>query len=153
MLMNKLYMLLSFILIILLFSIVSGDSNKKDPVLLSLGEDQFIKLGLNKLNSTEKNNLFKFMQPVGNYSYLENSAALYLESQGWEPMHVVGIYEEGYNLYNVTLNNYQLLLVKTFRDDELLDPGVYWIKRSSFRMDVILNNGTVESYSYEAVEQ
>jgi len=153
MLKNNTYKVIFILVLVLTFSVVFGDSNKKDPVLLSLGEEQFNKLGLNKLNSTEKNNLFKFMQPVGNYSLLENSAALYLESQGWEPMHVVGIYEDGHDLNNVALCNYNLLLIDTFTERELLDPGVYWIKRSSFRMDVILNNGTVESYSYDVVEQ
>jgi len=79
MLKNNTYKVIFILVLVLTFSVVFGDSNKKDPVLLSLGEEQFNKLGLNKLNSTEKNNLFKFMQPVGNYSLLENSATLYLE--------------------------------------------------------------------------
>ena len=149
------YFIIGSILILLITSLpaASGSSDKKDPMLLSLGEEEFSKLGLNKLNNSEKEMLFKFMQPVGNYSYLENSATLYLESKGWEPMHVVGIYEDNYKTYNVALCKYKLLLIDTFRDAEILDPGVYWINKSSFRMDVILHNGEVEDYSYETVEQ
>jgi len=68
-------------------------------------------------------------------------------------MHVVGIYEDGHDLNNVALCNYNLLLIDTFTERELLDPGVYWVKRSSFRMVIMLEIRTVESYSYDVVEQ
>lgn len=75
------------------------------------------------------------------------------ESKGWIPMHVVGIYNDDFKTYNVALCNYLLLLLDTFRDAEILEPGVYWVNKSSFRMDIILHNGEVEDYSYETVAQ
>jgi len=141
------------VLMVITFTIASGNSKKADPILLSLGDKQFNEMGLNKLNKVEKGKLFKFMQPVVDYSYLEETAVLYMESQGWQPMHVIGVYEDKHKTYNVALSNYQLILLDLFTDDELLNPGVYWIKRSSFRADVILHDGTIEGYSYEVIEQ
>ena len=141
------------VLMVITFTIASENSKKADPILLSLGDKQFNEMGLNKLNKVEKGKLFKFMQPVGDYSYLEGSAVLYMESQGWQPMHVVGVYEDNHKTYNVALSNYQLILLDLFTDDELLNPGIYWVKRSIFRADVILHNGTIEDYSYEIIEQ
>ena len=114
------------------------------PLSAVLGESQYVNCGLEKLNEAELENLSSLMLAAPLPSYMEESAARYLEDKGWEEVRIVGAIRKDNSRsdkYVLAARQYELVVLDPSIIPHLPEPGYYWADISGSHWELLFPNG------------
>jgi hypothetical protein len=140
---------------ILMIAVVSSAQKHRNPLRTLIESGHFESCGLDKLNDTEIDGLFRMYTPRAGHDFLNQSAVRYMENNGWRRVNVIGAYMPesiGIDKKNlIVIDNYEPILLDPWSSMENLpDPGYYWAKNSLSSWEMILSDG--KTYNFKAVD-
>ncbi|MFZ1684683.1 MAG: hypothetical protein WAU88_11210 [Candidatus Zixiibacteriota bacterium] len=138
---------------------ISGENQATDDEALrrSIGDQLFQKYHRGELDRREFDEFVRMLAASPHRSYMETSAARYLESQGYQEVSLHGLRklsldsnrgEKEYQIASCWPKMYALDL--TFR--EPLPPGMYWGKVNAFSVDILDQEGKLQNYGIKEIE-
>lgn len=118
---------------------------QSDPLRVALNDEQFQQFGIEKLSSSEQQNLLMHILTMGpTISYTQSAAERYLEKQGWRRVRVLGATpppDGTSDLRVVVWDHYNVLLLDPFGSPQLPDPGIHWARNSLSSWDLLYPDG------------
>lgn len=134
---------------------VIGIGQTLDSFTFTLDDDQYAACGLNKLSPEELSTLFAFIESVPRISYLEESGANYLRSEGWKVAQVFGVQRlkakgsDSELEYLVGVDEQGVHLLRLTGFGGRLSPGWYWVETSTMTWNILQPDGENELYWIE----
>ena len=131
---------------------VIGIGQTLDSFTFTLDDDQYAACGLNKLTQEELSTLFAVIETIPRNSYIEESGANYLRSEGWKAAQVFGVQRlkangsgsESEHLVGVDKHGVHLLRLPILGGR--LTPGWYWVQTTGATLNILQPDGEIELY-------
>jgi hypothetical protein len=129
--------------------VVSGAGDNRQAIMSALGEQPYVKCGMDKLNPQERQNLFSLMGAYPVVSYTESAAEAYVRKAGWKQIQVLGAIEVESTFHEkqlVIADQYDLFVLDPFIVPALPTPGVYWAQSSGTSWKILMPDGDEGDY-------
>lgn len=130
-------------------------SDQDVPLRAMLGEDIFLRCGLDRLDRGQVEMLMAHLSPAGAHDYVAQAAVNYLESEDWRVVHLQGAYredpEQSYSdIRQLASLAPETLVIEARGISEVpLEPGAYLGKAFGSSLEILDPRGEVRRYSIE----
>ena len=140
---------------VLVSAMILDADDRREAIITALGRENLLNCGIDKLDSQERNNLYRLIGSFPIVSYTESAAQAYMSKQGWRQVQVLGavvmdtVWDEK---HLVVSDHYDLYLLDPSIVPYLPDPGVYWAYGSGSAWKILFPNGEEGSFWAEDLE-
>ncbi|MDX9859116.1 MAG: hypothetical protein RBT76_15130 [candidate division Zixibacteria bacterium] len=131
--------------VVIVSGIISADEQATRAPLQQVMPEQYETYGLYKLNDVEQEQLIESFALAPVPSFMDGSAARYLEKQGYRPIRIIGavvvneVFEERLLL---AVHDYELVTLDPIGEPFMLEPGRYWAKTTGTSWEIIYPDGS-----------
>jgi hypothetical protein len=134
---------------VLITVFVTDAGDNRQAIMSALGEQPYVKCGMDKLNPQERRNLFSLIGAYPVVSYTESAAEAYVRKAGWKQVQVLGavVIDTTWGEKQLVVSDqYDLYLLDPFIVPALPDPGVYWAQTSGTSWKIMMPDGDEGDY-------
>jgi len=151
----KFKMIIISIVVLLAAAVLPQAGEDNDPFMTAFGSSRYIECGLNKLSPSERMQLHGLITGAAIESFLDISAAAFMEKDGWSRISVLGAVpsDEGIDEKHILIGHqYELFILDPPIVPYLPEPGVYWAKNSGSSWTIIYPDGGTYDFWGKAIK-